>query len=319
MGWNQLRPKKKEEALINSKRKKGCLLLDRLKVAHDVAGAVEYLHQRRIIYRDLKSPNIGFDIRGDVKILDFGLARILPEPLKNTAISVDTPYSINDSTNNDHDQYQDQEGRDKGNVIDNEIYRISIVGTESYMAPEVRSRQKYGVKADVYSFGVLLWELLSLSTPLKTLKENNKNKNKDAKSPPLLDQNAVTTKQYNKHNNDDDDATDNGAPKKFQSTLPICPCWPLDLQNLLKQTLSSDYCERPSMIEILNALRVIIESCITSMENDEMSPEIKIDLTPQRRSTYILELPDQLLEQFNESFSVDEDNSTSFQDGSLTE
>jgi serine/threonine protein kinase len=38
-----------------------------------------YLHSHSIIFRDLKPQNIGFDVRGDVKIFDFGMARIVPE------------------------------------------------------------------------------------------------------------------------------------------------------------------------------------------------------------------------------------------------
>ena len=40
---------------------------------------MKYMHKHSIIFRDLKPQNIGFDVRGDVKIFDFGLARIMPE------------------------------------------------------------------------------------------------------------------------------------------------------------------------------------------------------------------------------------------------
>jgi serine/threonine protein kinase len=61
-------------------RKRAHLWQDRIVAAHDLASALAYLHSRRIIHRDLKSDNIGFDIRGDIKIFDFGLARELPPP-----------------------------------------------------------------------------------------------------------------------------------------------------------------------------------------------------------------------------------------------
>ena len=44
-----------------------------------IATAMMYMHEHSIIFRDLKPQNIGFDVRGDVKIFDFGLARIMPE------------------------------------------------------------------------------------------------------------------------------------------------------------------------------------------------------------------------------------------------
>ena len=105
------------------------LFADRLKVAYDVAGAIQYLHDRRIIYRDLKPSNIGFDIDGVVKLFDFGLARFLPE-------------SEDDET----------------------CYRMSNVGTYSYVPPEVTEKKPYNLKADIYSFGVLLWEIMALSS-----------------------------------------------------------------------------------------------------------------------------------------------------------
>jgi len=61
-------------------KKKVALFLERILVAYDLAAALRYLHSKNIAYRDLKPDNIGFDVRGDVKIFDFGLAReIIPE------------------------------------------------------------------------------------------------------------------------------------------------------------------------------------------------------------------------------------------------
>lgn len=54
------------------------LFNDRLQSAHDLASALEYLHSRRIIYRDLKASNVGIDPQGHIQLYDFGLARLLP-------------------------------------------------------------------------------------------------------------------------------------------------------------------------------------------------------------------------------------------------
>merc|ERR1712176_1490584 len=73
--------------------------------------------------------DIGFDIRGDIKIFDFGLAKEL-KPCE-------------------------REGVDK--------YRTSgVAGTRRYMAPEVCQVKPYGLSIDVYSFGILIWEIFSL-------------------------------------------------------------------------------------------------------------------------------------------------------------
>jgi serine/threonine protein kinase len=66
-------------ALTGGRRKVKDLLIERLLVATDVASAVEFLHSRNVIYRDLKPDNVGFDGDGSVKIFDFGLAKELNE------------------------------------------------------------------------------------------------------------------------------------------------------------------------------------------------------------------------------------------------
>jgi serine/threonine protein kinase len=53
------------------------LLTDRLLVSIDIVSAMEYLHSRHIVYRDLKPDNVGFDADGSVKMFDFGLAKEL--------------------------------------------------------------------------------------------------------------------------------------------------------------------------------------------------------------------------------------------------
>mmetsp|Transcript_11617 Transcript_11617/g.22270 ORF Transcript_11617/g.22270 Transcript_11617/m.22270 type:complete len:558 (-) Transcript_11617:38-1711(-) len=113
------------------------LLQERLMVVHNVTSALEYMHERRIINRDLKASNVGFDMKGDLKLFDFGLSRLLPS--RRSAM---------------------QDG-----------YTMSRVGTKYYMAPEVRAKAPYNLSADVYSFGVVYWEIMSLSTPRDTLQK----------------------------------------------------------------------------------------------------------------------------------------------------
>jgi len=107
---------------------------ERLLAAYDVANAMNHLHKHEIIYRDTKPENIGFDVRGTAKVFDFGLSKELLEKDKIRT-----------------DQYK-ASGR---------------TGTRRYMAPEVALCKYYGKPADVYSFGILLWQTLSLSLPFK--------------------------------------------------------------------------------------------------------------------------------------------------------
>lgn len=124
-----------EGKLQNDKigKKRRYFLAERLHVAFDVCAALDYLHANQIIYRDLKPDNIGFDVRGDVKLFDFGLAKELDPSLKS-GIS--------------------------------ELYELSgNTGSLRYMAPEVARSEPYNLSADVYSFGLLLWQICSLDLP----------------------------------------------------------------------------------------------------------------------------------------------------------
>ena len=116
-------------------RKRAQLWENRMVAAHDLASALGYLHSRRIIHRDLKSDNIGFDIRGDLKIFDFGLARELPPESLASAAGI---WKMTGST-----------------------------GTPRYMSPEVALDKSYNESCDSYSFCMLLWEMLALKTPFE--------------------------------------------------------------------------------------------------------------------------------------------------------
>lgn len=111
---------------------KSSLLHQKLEILLQTAAALSYLHEHNIIFRDLKSDNLGFDCRDDLKIFDFGLAKILPA---------------------NRNCYQDS-------------FKMSIAGTYRYMAPELLSGKAcYNLKADVYTFSMLAWQVLSLQRP----------------------------------------------------------------------------------------------------------------------------------------------------------
>ena len=109
------------------------LLMQRLIVAFDIARAMKYLHKKKILYRDIKADNIGFDVRGDARPFDFGLAKEL-----KAKDLVKHP-----------DQYE----------------TTGLTGSRRYMAPEVVSCLPYGFSADVFSFGILFWQMMALQTP----------------------------------------------------------------------------------------------------------------------------------------------------------
>jgi serine/threonine protein kinase len=59
-------------------------MVERLLCAYDLTSALRYMHEHKMVYRDIKPENIGFDVRGDVKIFDFGLAKPLHPKLRTT-------------------------------------------------------------------------------------------------------------------------------------------------------------------------------------------------------------------------------------------
>src|SRR5438270_5366059 len=65
---------------------------DRLKIAHDIASALEYVHAQGVVHRDIKPENIHIDPGGKVKLMDFGIAKTADLSLTKTGMAMGTPY-----------------------------------------------------------------------------------------------------------------------------------------------------------------------------------------------------------------------------------
>lgn len=110
-------------------------VLEKSRLALQLADALSYLHTRRIVFRDLKPQNIGFTSNGSLQLFDFGLCRELPYDGSNSM---------------------------------NTTYDMSGVGTRRYMAPEVVRDGRYNCKADVYGWSMVVWEMLTGQKPFPT-------------------------------------------------------------------------------------------------------------------------------------------------------
>lgn len=86
------------------------------------------------MYRDIKPDNIGFDIRGDIKLFDFGLVKEF-DPSKRDPQGL---FNLTEDT-----------------------------GSPRYMDPQVALGKPYNELCDVYSFSILLWQMLELDTPFE--------------------------------------------------------------------------------------------------------------------------------------------------------
>lgn len=161
----------------------------RVAVAIEIAQAMEYLHLHKIIYRDIKPENIGLDYLDVVKIFDFGCAKELKEEQK---------------------------------IGHNQYLSTARVGTRRYMAPEVYLGQSYGLPVDVYSFSILLWEILSLTLPFENLTSLRKHAH------------AVFKKHRRPH---------------------MGRSWPKELKTILESGWHKDPSRRASMDEICKVLK----------------------------------------------------------------
>jgi serine/threonine protein kinase len=98
-----------------------------VRLAIQIAAAIEEAHARGILHRDLKPGNILVTTKGSVKLLDFGLAKLLSPDEPSASLTADG----------------------------------SVMGTPAYMSPEQARGNAVDERSDVFSFGAVLYELLS--------------------------------------------------------------------------------------------------------------------------------------------------------------
>jgi Tol biopolymer transport system component/tRNA A-37 threonylcarbamoyl transferase component Bud32 len=113
-------------------------LKETLAIALAITDALEAAHEKGVVHRDLKPANVKAPPEGTVKVLDLGLATALPGTERDSGDAANSPTLTIGGT--------------EAGVI---------LGTAAYMSPEQASGRRVDKRADIWSFGAVLWEMLT--------------------------------------------------------------------------------------------------------------------------------------------------------------
>jgi len=132
-----------EGETLAERLKKGPLPVEEaLEVCKQIAEALEAAHEKGIIHRDLKPGNVKFTADGQVKVLDFGLAKAMGDELGQASSTEDSPT-----------------------VTDNFTKPGTILGTAAYMSPEQARGKHVDKRSDIWALGCVLYECLAGKRP----------------------------------------------------------------------------------------------------------------------------------------------------------
>ena len=188
-------------------------------VATGILSGLQFLHERGVVHRDIKPSNIGIDACDNAVLFDFGLAREIV-PLQASwhgsldSIGIDFDRNEDDNDNNEVGFFSEYGHSSDSHLSDDSNFSQMLgpttsgrnhpmdasaimngvtvqssgpCGTVKYMSPEIASSGNYGVSADIYSFGIVLWEIVCLRVPFSRCrtKEAVLEATKDGVRPPL--------------------------------------------------------------------------------------------------------------------------------------
>jgi len=112
-----------------------------LEIIEQVAGALAEAHRHGIVHRDIKPSNVAIDHRGEVKVLDFGLAK----QINADALGVNDP--------------------ERQTLLNTQTQEGMVVGTPMYLSPEQALGIEIDARSDLFSLGTLLYECIAGKPP----------------------------------------------------------------------------------------------------------------------------------------------------------